>query len=65
MAWDILVKDMPSMVNLNEECELIAVCDILDKNVLEIEDINVPFYSSPEQMFEAEPNIEIVCVCTP
>ena len=58
-------KRHASMVQLNEECELVAVCDTNDKHLLGLDDIQVPFYSSAKEMLDNEPSIEIVCICTP
>ena len=37
-------KRHASMVMLNGECELIAICDVIDENQLGLKDMNVPFY---------------------
>jgi len=58
-------KRHASMVKLNNDCELIAVCDVIDDNQLGLKDMNVPFYKSAKQMLEKEPSIDIVCICTP
>jgi predicted dehydrogenase len=58
-------KRHASMVMLNGECELIAICDVIDENQLGLKDMNVPFYKSAKQMLAEEPAIDIVCVCTP
>ena len=58
-------KRHASMVQLNEECELIAVCDSADENSLDLANINVPFYASAEEMLADQPSIEVVCVCSP
>ncbi|MDB4161951.1 Gfo/Idh/MocA family oxidoreductase [Bacteroidia bacterium] len=58
-------KRHASMVQLNEECELVAVCDTNDKHLLGLDDMQVPFYSSAKEMLDNEPSIAIVCICTP
>ena len=58
-------KRHASMIKLNHECELVAVCDVLDKNHLDMDEIDVPFYDSAKEMLEEESSIDIVCVCTP
>ncbi|PCJ67828.1 MAG: oxidoreductase [Bacteroidetes bacterium] len=58
-------KRHATMVKLNPECELIALTDVAEKSTLGIEDFNAPFYASLEAMLEAEPDIDIVCICTP
>ena len=58
-------KRHASMVMLNDECELVAICDLLDENHLGIDKIDVPFYNTAKEMLEKESSIDIVCVCTP
>ena len=58
-------KRHASMIKLNHECELVAACDVLDKNHLDMDEIDVPFYDSAREMLEEESSIDIVCVCTP
>ena len=58
-------KRHASMIILNPECELVALADTADKSVLGLDEFDAPFYNSLEEMLEAEPSIEIVCVCTP
>jgi len=58
-------KRHATMVQLNEECELVAVCDSADESSLDLVDINVPFYTSAEEMLANQPSIEVVCVCSP
>jgi predicted dehydrogenase len=53
------------MIQLNEECELVAVCDTNDKDLLGLDDIKVPYYASAKEMLDSEPSIAIVCICTP
>ena len=58
-------KRHASMVQLNNECELVSVCDVLDKHDLGLEEIDVPFYNSAKKMLDEESSIDVVCVCTP
>jgi UDP-N-acetyl-2-amino-2-deoxyglucuronate dehydrogenase len=58
-------KRHASMVQLNNECELIAVCDMLDESHLGLKDMNVPLYNSAKQMLKEQPSIDIICVCSP
>ena len=53
------------MVQLNEECELVAACDTLGEANFDLTDYKIPFYSSAEEMLEKESTIDVVCVCTP
>ena len=58
-------KRHATMVQQNDECELIAVCDAADKDTLGLEGLDVPFYNTPEEMLANEPGIDVVCICTP
>jgi predicted dehydrogenase len=54
-----------TMVELNSNCELIALCDVIDPTKLDIEQFNAPFYTEVEEMLKAHREIDIVCICTP
>jgi len=58
-------KRHANMVQLNSECQLLAVCDIAPQETLGLEGIDANFYTSAEEMLENEPDIEVVCICTP
>lgn len=58
-------KRHAEMVRRNPDCELVAVCDVADKATLGISEINEKFYSSIDEMLAANPEIEVVNVCTP
>lgn len=58
-------KRHAEMVRRNPDCELIAVCDILPKEKLGLNDLKENFYSSIEEMLEKHPEIEVVNICTP
>lgn len=58
-------KRHAEMVRRNPEAELVAVCDILPIEELKLGDLQEKFYSSPEAMLAAHPEIEVVNVCTP
>jgi predicted dehydrogenase len=58
-------KRHAEMIRRNEDCQLVAVCDILPKEKLGLADLKENFYSSIEEMLAAEPSIEVVNVCTP
>lgn len=53
------------MIRRNSESELVAVCDILSKEQLGLNDLKEKFYSSPSEMLSAHPELEVVCICTP
>jgi predicted dehydrogenase len=58
-------KRHAEMIRRNSESELIAVCDIASKENLSLTDSSTPFYNSPEEMFAAHSDIEVVNICTP
>ena len=58
-------KRHAEMVIRNEESELVALCDTAAKDSLGIDDYQVPFFSSIDQMLQEVPEIDVVCVCTP
>lgn len=58
-------KRHAEMVRRNPEAELIAVCDIIPKEKLGLNELKEKFYSSAEEMLTAHPEIEVVSICTP
>ncbi len=58
-------KRHSEMVQRNPESELVALCDSRGKTELGIENFDVPFFTSIEEMLSAVPEIEVVNVCTP
>jgi len=58
-------KRHAEMVRRNPEAELVAVCDTASQALLGLENIDVPFYSSIEELLVAGHQIDVVSVCTP
>ncbi|MFT5817112.1 MAG: UDP-N-acetyl-2-amino-2-deoxyglucuronate dehydrogenase [Bacteroidia bacterium] len=58
-------KRHASMVQLNSECELVAMSDTAPKDSLDLAEFDVPFYASAAEMLAQEPTIDVVCICTP
>ena len=58
-------KRHAEMVRRNEEAQLIAVCDTAPKESLGLENLDVPFYSSIEEMIAAGHEIDVMSICTP
>lgn len=58
-------KRHAEMVRRNPETELIAVCDVQAKDKLGLNDLTEKFYNTPEELFVAHPEVEVVSVCTP
>lgn len=54
------------MIFRHEEAELIAICDIdANKEALIKNKNNTPFFNNIEALFQANLNIDVLCVCTP
>lgn len=58
-------KRHAEMISRNEEAELVALCDIKNKEELGLEAFDVPFYSSMKELLEAHPNADVINICTP
>ena len=58
-------KRHAEMVRRNAEAQLAAVCDTAPKEQLGLENLDVSFYSSIEEMISAGHEIDVVNVCTP
>ncbi|MEO8086472.1 MAG: Gfo/Idh/MocA family oxidoreductase [Bacteroidota bacterium] len=57
-------KRHAEMIRRNPEAELVAVCDILPKEKLGLND-DVPFFSSVGELFSSGIAVDVVNVCTP
>jgi UDP-N-acetyl-2-amino-2-deoxyglucuronate dehydrogenase len=58
-------KRHAEMIRRNEDCELIAVCDILSNEKLGLGTISEKTYTSVAEMLKAHPDIEVLNICTP
>lgn len=58
-------KRHAEMIRRHPEAELVAVCDNASKASLGLEKLDVPFYSSIEELLDAGHEIDVVNVCTP
>ena len=58
-------KRHAEMICRNNDSELVAVCDILPKEELGLENIEVPFFSNIDELLDAGLDIDVVCICTP
>ncbi len=58
-------KRHAEMIRRNDACELVAVCDVLSKEKLGIENITERFYQNLEDLLKNHPEIDVVNVCTP
>lgn len=53
------------MIRRNKDSELVAVCDVLPKEELGLDDVAVPCYQSIDDLLAANLDIDVVCICTP
>lgn len=58
-------KRHAEMVRRNNQCELIAVCDVQDKISLGLNDLKEKFYSTAEELINNHPEIDVICICSP
>ncbi len=58
-------KRHAEMIRRNPEAQLVAMCDIKPKETIGLQDLEVPFYSSMEEMLNAGLEIDVVCICSP
>lgn len=58
-------KRHAEMIGRNEDSELVAMCDVLPREKLGIDQYQVPFFNSVDEMLAANKDIDVVSVCTP
>ncbi len=58
-------KRHAEMINRNDEAELVAMCDILPKEELRLENYDVPFFSSIDDLLGSNIEFDVMCVATP
>lgn len=58
-------KRHAEMISRNEESELVALVDVKDKSQLGIENYDVPFFSSLEELLASDIEIDVVNIASP
>jgi predicted dehydrogenase len=58
-------KRHAEMIRRNPEAALVAMCDIKKKSELGLDELEVPFYSSVDELFNSGTAFDVVCVCSP
>ena len=58
-------KRHAEMIRRNPEAELVAVCDVLSKEKLGLNDLKEKFYSSADEMLSAHSDAEVINICSP
>lgn len=58
-------KRHAALINSNPDCSLVALLDIKNKDALNINKYDVPFFSSIEEMMQRGINPDVLCIATP
>ena len=58
-------KRHATMITRNDESELVAFVDVLPAEDLGITEFNVPLFSSMEELFAANLDFDVACICSP
>jgi UDP-N-acetyl-2-amino-2-deoxyglucuronate dehydrogenase len=58
-------KRHAEMVRRNEQCELVAVCDVLPPDKLGLGELKEKFYHGVDELLQKHPDIDVVNICTP
>jgi len=58
-------KRHAEMITRNNDCELVALIDLKDKNQLGIEAYDAPFYNCLESYLATNPDVDVITIATP
>jgi UDP-N-acetyl-2-amino-2-deoxyglucuronate dehydrogenase len=58
-------KRHAEMIKRHPEAELVAMCDVLPKENVGLSDLDVPFFSSIEELLNSHGQIDVVNICSP
>ncbi|GAT61685.1 Gfo/Idh/MocA family protein [Paludibacter jiangxiensis] len=58
-------KRHAEMIRRDERAELVALCDVLPKETLQLKDSPEPFFSSIDDLLHSSLDIDVVNICTP
>ena len=58
-------KRHAEMIRRNPETELVAVCDVLTKDKLALNDLKEKFYTSVDELLKSHLEVEVLNVCSP
>jgi predicted dehydrogenase len=58
-------KRHAEMIRRHPSCELVAVCDVLPKEKLGLNDLKEKFYSNVDELLNTHPEVDVVNICTP
>ncbi len=58
-------KRHAEMIRRNPDSELVAVCDVLSREELGLQELKEPFFNHIDTLLESNIPIDVVCICTP
>jgi predicted dehydrogenase len=58
-------KRHAEMIRRNPDSQLVAVCDILPKEQVGLENIEVPYFRSIDELLDSDLDIDVVNICAP
>lgn len=58
-------KRHAEMISRNPESELVAMCDIAEREKAAAQKFNVPYFNSADELLDSNLEFDVVCVCTP
>ncbi|MEP7318344.1 MAG: Gfo/Idh/MocA family oxidoreductase [Panacibacter sp.] len=58
-------KRHAAMIRNNEECELVALCDVIGENVASVQSYAVPYFNSLDELLQSKIDFDVLCVATP
>lgn len=58
-------KRHAQMIQRNPESDLVAMCDILPKEKLGLDEFDVPYFNSIDDLLNSNLEYDAVCICTP
>ncbi len=58
-------KRHAEMISRNNESELVGLCDIADKENLNLDHFSAPFFNSIDELLSSNIDIDVINICTP
>ncbi|HMD00891.1 MAG TPA: Gfo/Idh/MocA family oxidoreductase, partial [Ferruginibacter sp.] len=58
-------KRHAAVIERNEHAELAALCDVLEKESLNLESYDTPFFRSIDELLASDIQFDVLCVATP
>lgn len=58
-------KRHAAVIERNEFAELVALCDVKEKETLNLDNYNIPFFNSIDDLLAGEIDFDVMCVATP